>query len=155
MEKTINENSSQAHVIQKNNESQKKSVCGVMKDNTIGIIQKLESEMPQLFQEYSNLYSRYLHSIQDVFGTCSLAEKQYFDKMKVDQNMLNMYDDYLKFATNILESQIELSTNFARTYIQFRLSSMDSWDKFMHTCLNMYAKSLSELVQRKQGNDVK
>lgn len=111
--------------------------------------------MPQLFQEYSNLYSRYLHSVQDIFGTCSFAEKQYFDKMKVDQNMPNMYDDYLKSTTNIVESQIDLSTNCVRRYIQFRLSSMDVWDKFMHICLNMYAKSLSELLQKKQGKDVK
>lgn len=155
MEEITEKTSKQSSVIIKDKTNPKKSVCGVMKDNTMGIIQKLESEMPQLFQEYSDLYSRYLHSVQDIFGTCSLAEKQYFDKMKVDQNMLNMYDNYLKSATNIAQSQIDLSTNFVRTYIQFRLSSMDAWDKYMHTCLNMYAKSLSEILQKKQGKDGK
>lgn len=154
MEETIEKTSKQSSVI-KDKVNSKKSVCGVMRDNTMGIIQKLESEMPQIFQEYSDLYSRYLHSVQDVFGTCNLVEKQYFDKMEVDQNMLNMYDDYLKSATNIVESQIGISTNFARTYIQFRLSSMDVLDKFMHTCSNMCAKYLSELLQRKQGEDMK
>jgi len=125
-----------------------KSVCGVMKDNTIDVIQKLEYEMPSLFQGYADLYARYLHSIQDVFGSCSLAEKQYFDKMGVDQNMLKAYDDYLKSVTTVMESQIDLSTDFVKRYIQFRLSSIDSWDKYTHTCIDMYAKFLAEYIQR-------
>jgi len=125
-----------------------KSVCGVMKDNTIDVIQKIESEMTYLFQGYADLYARYLHSIQDVFGTCSLAEKQYFDKMVVDQNMLKAYDDYLKSITTVIESQIDLSTDFVKRYIQFRLSSIDSWDKYTHTGIDMYAKFLAEYIQR-------
>ena len=116
-----------------------------MKDNTSEIIQKLESEIPPIFQEYSDLYSRYLHSIQDFLVTCGLTEKQYFDKIEVDQKTLNIYDDYLKSVTKIFESQIGLSTNFVRTYIQFRINLIDSWDKYTHTCVNMYAKLFSEL----------
>jgi len=155
MEKTINEISSQTHMIKKNNESPKKSVCGVMKNNTLDIIQKLESEMPSLFQEYSDLYTRYLHSIQDIFGTCSLVEKQYFDKMEVDQNILNVYDSYLNSTAKIFESQIDLYANFVKIYIQFRLSQIDSWDKYHHACVNTYAKSWSEFLQRIQMNGMK
>jgi len=155
MEKTINENSSQGHVIKKNNESQKKSVCGVMKDNTLEIIQKLESEIPSLFQGYSDLYTRYLHSIQDIFGTCSLVEKQYFDKMQVDQSILNVYDSYLNSTGKIFESHIDLYANFVKIYIQFRLSQIDSWDKHQHTCVNTYAKLWSEFLQRIQVKGAK
>ncbi|MDH3312962.1 MAG: hypothetical protein OEM28_07420 [Nitrosopumilus sp.] len=155
MEKTINENSSQVHVIKKNSESQKKSVCGVMKDSTLNVIQKLESEIPSLFQEYSDLYTRYLHSIQDIFGTCSLVEKQYFDKMEVDQNTLNVYDGYLNSTANIFESQIDLYANFVKMYIQFKLSQIDSWDKYQHACVNTYAKSWSEFLQRTQVKGAK
>ena len=121
--------------LKKMRQIQKKSVCGVTKDNTLEVIQKLENEIPQIFQEYTELYIRYLHSIQDIFETCSLAEKQYFDKMEVDQNVLNIYDNYLKSVTKIFGSQMELSANFVRTYIQFRLSAVDAWDKYVHTCV--------------------
>jgi len=147
MEKSTSKNQNPSLVV-KNQVTSNKSVCGVMKDNTTDVIQKLESEMPFLFQGYADLYARYLHSIQDVFGSCSLAEKQYFDKMGVDQNMLNAYDDYLKSVTTVMESQIDLSTDFVKRYIQFRLSSIDSWDKYTHTCIDMYAKFLAEYVQR-------
>jgi len=73
-----------------------------MKDNTINITQKLEFEMPSPFQSYADLYTRYLHSMQDIFGNCNLAEKQYFDKMDVDQNMLKAYDDYLKSIASVV-----------------------------------------------------
>lgn len=126
-----------------------------MKDNTLEIIQKLELEMPQIFQEYSDLYTRYLYSIQDIFGTCGLVEKQYFDKMQVDHSTLNVYDNYLKSATKISESHMYLSTNFVRTYIQFRLSAVDAWDKYLHTCVDMYIKPGSEFLQRRQVKDGK
>jgi hypothetical protein len=151
MEATTDKNQNQQSVIVKDKtDSRKKSVCGVMKDHTIDVIQKIESEMPPIFQSYSDLYTRYLHSIRDIFGTCSLAEKQYFDKMDVDQNAIRMYDDYLKSVTNILKSQIDLSADFVRRYVQFRLSAIDSWDTYAHACINTYAKSLAGHMQREK-----
>lgn len=150
MKETTDKNSKQSSVIVNDRLTLKKSICGVMKDNTVEVIQKLESEIPSIFQNYSDLYTRYLHSIQDIFGTCSLAEKQYFDKMDIDQNALKIYDDYLKSATNMVKSQIDLSTGFVQRYVQFRLSSIDSWDKYTHTCIDMYAKFLAGSLQREK-----
>jgi len=147
MEKSTGKNQNPSLVV-KNQVTSNKSDCGVMKDNTTDVIRKLEYEMLYLFQGYADLYARYLLSIQVVLGSCSLAEKQYFDKMGVDQNMLKAYDDYLKSVTTVMESQIDLSTDFVKRYIQFRLSSIDSWDKYTHTCIDMYAKFLAEYVQR-------
>ncbi len=126
----------------------KLSVCGVIKDHTLDVLQKLESEMPSVFQSYSDLYVRYLHSVRDIFGTCSLAEKQYFDKTKIDQNTLKIFDSYLESVTNILESQIDFSNSLTRTYMQLRLSSIDSWDKYMHFCVDMYAKSMASFSSK-------
>lgn len=155
MEKITNQITTKQDTVKKNVTNEEKSVCGVLKDNTMEIILKLESEMPQLFQEYSDLYSRYLHSVKDVFGNCSIAEKQYFDKMQVDQKSLSIFDSYLKSVSKIHESQIDMVTGFVRSYIQFRLSTIDSWDKFMHTYVNMAAKSFSEYSQQNQKKGVK
>ena len=130
-----------------NNKVQTISICGIMKNNTSDIIQKLELESPILFQNYSELYSKYLHSIQDLFGVCNLAEKQYFDKMQVDQKFLKIFDDNWKFMTKIAESQIGLSADFLKSYVQFRLSIIDSWDQYAHAAMNTYAKILSRFIQ--------
>ena len=54
------------------------SVCEIMKDDTSEVFRKMESQIPLLFQNYSNLYTRYLHMLDDVFGTCYIAEKEFF-----------------------------------------------------------------------------
>jgi hypothetical protein len=140
--------SKNSETIEHENKSQKISICEIMKTNTSDIIQKLEVEMPILFQNYSDLYSRYLHSIQDLFGVCHLAEEKYFDKMNIDQNILKAVDEHWKFMANIAESQIDLSTEFLKSYIQFRLSIIDSWDPYVHTAMNTYAKMLSRFIQK-------
>ncbi len=35
--------------------------------------------MPSMFQNYLDLYTAYLHMIDDIFGTCYIAEKEFFD----------------------------------------------------------------------------
>jgi len=129
------------------NEFPKISICEIMKTNTTGIIQKLEIEIPILFQNYSDLYSRYLHSLQDLFGVCQLAEEKYFDKMPIDQNFLKVVDQYCKFMAKITESQINLTNNFLKSYVPFRLSAIDLWDQYVHTLTDTYAKTLSQFIQ--------
>lgn len=138
---------SEKPLIEKENEIQKISICEIMKTNTSDIIQKLEVEMPILFQNYADLYSRYLHSIQDLFGVCHLAEEKYFDKMQIDQNFMKIIDEYWKTMATITESQIDLTTDILKSYVPFRLSVLDSWDKYMHTLTNTYAKTLSQFIQ--------
>ena len=68
---------------------EKISVCDIMKTNTSKIIQKFESKIPPRFQQYSDLYAAYLHTIDDVFGTCYISEKEFFDKLNIDQGILH------------------------------------------------------------------
>ena len=96
MDNTLQIISKKSEINENENKSQKISICEIMKTNTSDIIQKLEVEMPILFQNYSDLYSRYLHSIQDLFGVCHLAEEKYFDKMQIDQNFLKALDTPLE-----------------------------------------------------------
>jgi len=139
------ENSNQA--IENQNNIQKISPCGIMSDNTSEIIQKLELEMPLFFQGYSDLYSKYLHSIKDIFGVCHLAEKQYFDKLDIDQGILKQFNSYCKSITNASKSQIDLSQDFLKYYFDFRISLVDSSDKYFHTLMNNYAKMLSQFMK--------
>lgn len=51
--------------------------------------------------------------------------------------------------TSVTESQIDLSTNFLKSYVQFRLLSVDSWDKYAHIAMDTYARLLSGFIQNK------
>lgn len=72
---------------------------------------------------------------------------QYFDKIQVNQKILKVFDDHWKFMANIIMSQIGLSTDFLKSYVQFRLLVIDSWDQYAHTAMNPYAKMLSQFIQ--------
>ncbi len=122
----------------------KTSVCDLMKDNTSSVIKKMESQIPSYVQEYSDLYAEYLHTIDDLFGTCYLSEKEFFDKLNIDQKTLKEFDNLSGFWEKIATSQIETSTNFMRAYVQMRISAIKSYDKYVHTMMDSYAKMLSQ-----------
>ena len=115
------------------------SICDDMKNNTSGIIQKLESQIPTYAQLYSDLYTKYLHMMDDFYSTCYVSEKEFFDKSGMDEATLGAFDTYWKFITDVAISQIEQSTNFAKMYVQFRLSVLDSYDKAVHLMMDTYA----------------
>lgn len=130
---TVKENSSETDV----------SVCDVMKVNTSTIIKKMESQIPTYFQMNSDVYTEYLHTLDDLFGTCFISEKEFFDKLNLDQNTLKLFDNYWKNITKMYSSQIDMSTNFLRTYSQMRISAIKSFDNYMHVMMESYAKMFS------------
>ncbi len=115
-----------------------------MKDNTSKRIKKLESQIPSYFQEYSDLYTEYLHMFDDLFGTCYISEKEFFDKLGFDQETLKTFDNYSKTLTNFYSSQVDMSTNYFRDYVKMRISAIKSYDRYMHVMMDSYAKTLSQ-----------
>ncbi len=128
----------------KSNNQVKISICDVMKDNTSKRIKKLESQIPSYFQEYSDLYTEYLHMFDNLFGTCYIAEKEFFDKLGFDQETLKTFDNYSKTLTNFYSSQVDMSTNYLRDYVKMRISAIKSYDRYMHVMMDSYAKTLSQ-----------
>ena len=123
---------------------EKISVCDIMKTNTSQIIQKFESKIPPVFQQYSDLYTAYLHTIDDVFGTCFISEKEFFDKLNIDQGVLKEIQEYSKSFTATYLEQIEQYSKYRQEFIQMQTSSLKVFDNFMHTMMESYAKTLSQ-----------
>ncbi len=122
----------------------KVSICDIMKNNTSEVIKKLESQAPLLTQKYSDLYVTYLHTIDDIFGTCYISEKEFFDKLNLDQGILKQVEKFSSALTGIYLNQIELSSKYLEGYIQMRLSALKTYDNFMHKMMDSYAKTLSQ-----------
>ena len=141
MAETIKTAKREAESLEKNDTI---SICDVMKNNTSEIIRKLESQIPTYTQLYSDLYTKYLHMIDDLYNTCYVSEKEFFDKLGIDPKTLGAFDTYWKSITDMTLNQIELATNFAKTYVQFRLSALDSYDKAVHLMMDSYAKAWAQ-----------
>jgi hypothetical protein len=125
------------------------SVCDLMKNNSSEILQKMEYQIPKYLQGYSDLYTKYFHSLNTLYGTCYISEKQFFDKMGIDHKVLEPIDEYWKFLKNIALVQIETRSKFVEDYIQFRIAAIETFDKYMESALDYYAKALSEFNNKK------
>ena len=143
-DENVTKNSHTNKSVAKPTEQDKISVCDVMKSKTSSVIRKMESQIPSYAQEYSDLYAEYLHTIDDLFGTCYISEKEFFDKLNIDQKTLKAFDNFWSFWEKTATSQIETSTNFMRTNNQMRISAIKSYDKYVHTMMDSYSKMLSQ-----------
>jgi len=120
------------------------SVCGIMKKNTSDIVKKFESQTPLLIQKYSVLYIAFLHTIDDMFGTCYISEKEFFDKLNLDQGVLKEIQKFSNSLTEMSLNQIESSSKYLEAYIQMRISALKTVDNFTHIMMDYYAKTLSQ-----------
>jgi hypothetical protein len=121
------------------------SLCDIMKSNTSGIIKKAESQVPIYLQQYSDLYTAYLHTFDEIFGTCYIAEKEFFDKLDIDQRTLKLYDNCAKIFKDIASSQIDTSTQLLNSYIKMRISAIESFDRYAQLMMQLYSNTLSQL----------
>jgi hypothetical protein len=135
---------SKIEILSKNKSEEKISVCDIMKTNTSKVIQKFESKIPSIFQQYSDLYTAYLHTLDDVYGTCYISEKEFFDKFNIDQGVLKAIQDYSKSFSDTYLEQIDLFAKSRQEFIQMQISSLKVYDNFMHTLMASYVKSLSQ-----------
>ena len=122
------------------------SICDIMKDNTTKIIKKIESQIPSYMQWYSDLYTEQLHSLDDVFGTCYIWQKQYFDRLGIDQKTMKTFSDYWSVLTEAVISQLEMSNNLQKAYVQTRITGIKYYNQYMHFVMDYYGKMLSQLM---------
>ena len=115
-----------------------------MKEDTSEIIKKIESQIPVLFQNYSQIYTQYLHLLDDIFGTCYIAEKEFFDKLNIDQSTLRQIKENSDIIKENYLQNIEISTKFFDQNTKMRLEAIKSFDTYMHTTMDSYAKILSQ-----------
>ena len=127
-----------------NQKTEKISVCDFMKENTSRIIQKLESQTPSYFQQYTDLYSAYLHTMDDIYGTCYISEKEFFDKLNIDQGILKAYMNYSNSVTEALLMQIDMTAKIREQNIQRQISVIQTYDNFVHSMMDSYAKYLAQ-----------
>jgi hypothetical protein len=124
------------------------SACDLTKANTAEILQKMEFQVPVLLQGYTDLFTKYLHSFNITLGACRTSEKQFFDKFGIDHTIMEEIAEYWNFVKNLTIIQIESHSKFIQDYIEFRISTMDSFDKSLTSAFDYYAKALSEFNKK-------
>ena len=120
------------------------SVCDILKEDTSEVIRKLESQTPSLFQNYSNLYTAHLHMFDDLFSTCYISEKEFFDKLNIDQGILKQIKANSESIKDAYLKNIDMNTKYIDEYTKMRISAIKSFDSYAHMMMESYGKFLSQ-----------
>ncbi len=120
------------------------SICDIMKEDTSEVIKEMESKMPSMFQSYSDMYAKYLHTLDDVFGTCYIAEKEFFDKLNIDQDILRQIKQNSEMIKRNHLEHIDMTSKLFGEYVKIGMKSIESFDNYSHVMLEAYAKMLSQ-----------
>ena len=126
------------------NQENKISICDIMKDDTSAVIHKLESQTPSLVQNYSDLYSAYLHMYDDLCNTCYIAEKGYFDRLGIDQGVLKELKKTSKSIRDIYVENVEIASKMFNEYVKMRVSAINTFDNYVHTVAESYVNMYSQ-----------
>ena len=130
----VNQINSQNHI----------SFCDLMKNDTSEVVRKLESQIPSFAQNYSDLYAAYLHMFDNFFGTCYISEKEFFDKLNMDQKILLEIKKNSELVKKNCFEGIDSSTKIFDFFIKTRVSAIISVDNYIHEMMELYAKFLSQ-----------
>ena len=137
----------------KEKEEEEISFCDIMKEDTSKMIKETEAKMPIFFQSYSDLYTKYLHLLDDIFGTCYIAEKEFFDKLNIDQGILKQIKKNSEIVRNNYVQSINTSAKFFDEYIKMKTTAIESFDEYFHVMMESYAKTLSQINKSLENNE--
>jgi len=79
-----------------------------------------------------------------MFGTCYISEKEFFDKLNLDQGILKEIEKFSNTITKSYLNQIDQLSKYLEAYTQIRVSSLQTYDNFMHVMMESYSKALSQ-----------
>lgn len=129
--------------------TEKISICDLVKNDSSEIIHKMESKVPTIIQRYTDLYTEYLKLCDNLFGTCYIAEKEFFEKLNLDQNLLKEIKKSSTQVKNQALNNVEFGTIFFDVMIKTRISTIRTYDIYMRAMLETWSKMLSDYNNKK------
>jgi hypothetical protein len=115
----------------KSEETELDSISEILKNNTHKFTKKLESQLPLKMQQFSELYTAYLYSVNNTFDSCITCEKELFEKLVMDKGLIKAFGEYTKVHTDTMLQQMDYYAQFRKYSTDTQLSTMKSWNSFM------------------------
>ena len=107
------------------------SVSEVMEKHTMEIMKKLESRIPLQIKSYSDFSREYMKLLEEIFDINYAMENKMFGNFGMDEKSIKLLDNYLEIGSKFYMSQIDMSNEFFKGYLNMRLSVMESYNKFL------------------------
>jgi len=107
------------------------SVSEVMEKHTMEIMKKLESRIPLQIKSYSDFSREYMKLLEEIFDIDYAMENKIFGNFGMGEKSIKLLDNYLERGSKFYMSQIDMSNEFFKGYLNMRLSVMESYNKFL------------------------
>ncbi len=82
--------------------------------------------------------------LDDIFGTCYTAEKEFYDRLNINQKTLRQIKEFSGLLRKNYIDSIDTTSKFFNQYAQMRKEAIKSYDDYIHTMINSYAKMWSQ-----------
>ena len=111
--------------------SSSSSVSEVMEKHTMEILKKLETRIPLQIKSYSDFYREYMKLVEEIYDIDYALENKVFGNFGMDEKSIKVLDGCLEIGSKFFTSQIDMSNEFFKGYLNMRLSTMESYNKFL------------------------
>jgi len=95
------------------------------------VMQKLESCIPLQIKSFSDFSREYLKLLEEIYDIDYTLENKIFGNFGMDEKSIKMLDNYLEIGSKFFTSQIDMSNELFKGYLNMRLSMMESCNKFL------------------------
>ena len=123
------------------------SICDVMKNDSLKMINKLEAVGPVQYQLFSDIYIDHLQFIKKMFNVCLMSEKRFFDKLNINEDVLGNIKSSSDHITKIVTDQIENYSRWMELYAQVRVVGMESYNQYTTVMMEVYSTTLNSFTK--------
>jgi len=119
------------------------SVCDVWKDSVHKIVTKLEYQTPIYLQAYTQIHTEFLHCVDNLFGTCYLWQKQYFDRLGISPGIVNAYGQLYNSWVEQYMQGLDAYANYKKTQADMVVDAMKVGNDILHSWMDAYGRVVS------------
>jgi|GEM_PF-1402436 len=119
------------------------SVCDIWRDSIHKLITKVEYQTPIYLQAYSQVHTEFLHCVDNLFGTCYIWQKQYFDRLGIDQKIVNSYGRLCESGVNSTIDLLDIYASYKKFQADMAVDAMKIGNNYLHWWIDMFGKTVS------------
>ena len=108
------------------------SVSETLEKHTMKVIKKLESRIPLQIKSFSDFSREYMKLLEEIYDISYTLENKMFGNFGMDERLIKMLDDYLETGSRFYTSQVDMSNELFKGYLNMRLFMMESYNKFLN-----------------------
>jgi|GEM_PF-3357759 len=116
--------------------SEKQFISDILEKHTMELMKKFEGHLPLYIKSFSDFSREYMKLLEQSFQINCSIENKIFGNLNLDEKSIKIIDDFLESGSKFYSTQIDISTEFFKNFLNMRLSTMESYNNFVKEFAN-------------------